>query len=154
MNVTVATVRYEVLTGDKAEFYLEFNQTARGYVDLVNMGCMVNTVEHDYYAMVQPNSVRWLAYLSGGLGLFLLIILIKSCGIFKFDYVKTKYNYQHQITNFNYSNYVVSNLLVASLIHQHFSFFNIIFMTTLPACLGNKHSRIYSTVEYMLDNRP
>lgn len=152
LNVTVATVRYEVVTGDKAEFYLEFNQTQRGYADLVNMGCVVNTVDHDYYDIARPNSIQWLGYLSGGMALLLFILIIKSCAIFRFDYIKTKYNYQHNTSNFNYSNFFIGNLLIASLIHQHFSFFNIIFATTLPACLGNNLSHIYSTVEFMLNN--
>ncbi len=138
INVTLATVKYEIISGDKSQFYLEFNQTARTYADLAAMGCMINTQGYDYYTMVEPNSIKWLAYLSGGLGLFLFIILIKSCAIFRFDYIKTKYNYQHQMSNFNYSNFVIGNLLDASLIHQHFAFFNIIFASTLPACLGNE----------------
>jgi hypothetical protein len=62
---------------------------------------------------------------------------MKSYLIFKFDYIKTKFNYQHGITNFNYSNYILLHLLIASLIHHHFCFFNQIFYTSLPECLGN-----------------
>ena len=137
INITISTMRYEIITEDRTEFYLKFNQTSRVYNDLLSMGCMINTVNQDYHNIVQPNSVRWLTYLAGGLAMFLLIMIIKSMLIFKFDYIKTKYNYQHNLTNFNYSNYVIVNLLIASLVHQHFSFFNIVFYSTLPACLGN-----------------
>lgn len=81
------------------------------------MGCMININEYNYYEIVQPHSIKWLVYLCGGLALFLLIIILKSMLIFRFDYIKTKYNYQHNLTNFNYSNYLIVNLLLACLIN-------------------------------------
>ena len=137
MNITISTIRYEIITEDKSEFYLKFNQTSRMHSDLVSMGCLINTNDTSYEDIVQTNSFKWLLYLSGGLALFLVIIVFKSLLIFKFDYIKAKYNYQHGTSNFNYSNYLIVNLLFACVINQHFEFFNIIFYTTLPACLGN-----------------
>jgi hypothetical protein len=144
------------VTEDKAEFYLNFNQTSRVYDDLKTIGCLVksNLTDHDYFDIVKPNSIKWLSYLSGGLGLFTLIILMKSILIFKFDYIKTKYNYQHNMSNFNYSNYLIVHLLIASLVNQHFKFFNIIFYSTLPACLGSDMSKMFSPVQFMLDGDP
>ncbi len=120
MNITISTVKYEIISEDKTEFYLKFNQTTRLYSDMISMGCLVNTADRNYYDMVQPSSFRWIIYLVGGLAVFLLIIIIKSILIFKFDYIKAKYNYQHNVSNFNYSNYLVINLLIACLINQHF----------------------------------
>lgn len=157
LNVTISTIKYEIVTEDVLEFYLKFNQTTRVVGDLYNMGCLVNFNSGsnvDYSEVVSPNSLRWLLYLSGGLVSLCLILLMKSVLIFKLDYIKTKYNYQHHITNFNYSNYFVINLLIASLINQHFHFFSIIFYSTLPACLGNNSAKIYSPVESILTQNP
>lgn len=118
------------------------------------MGCLINSYNNNgnYSDFVYPNSSKWLIYLIGGLALFMLIILMKALLIFKFDYIKAKYNYQHGIANYNYSNYLIFNLLVATLINQHFEFFNLIFYTTLPACLGNRANRSYSIIDFMLND--
>ncbi len=49
MNITVSTMRYEIVTEDKTEFYLKFNQTSRVIIDLTTMGCMINTQDHNYF---------------------------------------------------------------------------------------------------------
>lgn len=124
VNVTISTVKYEIISADVGEFYLKFNQTSRVYSDLVNMGCLINSYnnnsDYDYSQFVSSSSFKWLLYLLAGLLLFLLIILMKSMLIFKFDYIKAKYNYQHGVSNFNYSNYIINNLLMCCVINQHF----------------------------------
>lgn len=124
VNVTISTVKYEIISADVGQFYLTFNQTGRVYSDLVNMGCLINSYnnnnDYDYSQFVSSTSYKWLIYLIGGLLLFALIILMKSVLIFKFDYIKAKYNYQHGVSNFNYSNYIINNLLLCCVINQHF----------------------------------
>lgn len=147
LNVTISTIKYEIITEDSAQFYLKFNQTSKLVTDLYTMGCLVNSISsNDYSEVVSSNSIKWLSYLIVGLLTLVLILVMKSVLIFHFDYIKAKYNYQHSITNFNYSNYLIINLLIASLINQHFQLFNLIFYTSLPACLGNIGSKMYSTI--------
>lgn len=124
VNVTISTVKYEIISADVGQFYLQFNQTNRVYSDLVNMGCLINSYNtnngYDYSQFVSSSSYKWILYLIGGLLLFLLIIIMKSILIFKFDYIKAKYNYQHGVANFNYSNYIINNLFICCVINQHF----------------------------------
>ena len=155
LNVTISTIKYEIITEDSGQFYLQFNQTTRVVTDLAKIGCLVNSVSgNDYSEVVSANSIKWLSYLTGGLLTVILILVMKSLLIFQFDYIKVKYNYQHSISNFNYSNYIILNLLIASVVNQHFQFFSLIFYTSLPACLGNVGSKIYSPVEYLLTQNP
>ena len=42
LNVTISTIRYEIVTESSADFYLAFNQTSKVYSDLINMGCLIN----------------------------------------------------------------------------------------------------------------
>lgn len=44
------------------------------------------------------------------------------------------------------------NLLLTSLINHHFYFFNQVFYTQLPGCLGSEKSRAVSHTEYMYKN--
>lgn len=120
------------------------------------MGCFIDSYNGsmDYSQFTYSSSSRWLLYLIGGLALFLLIIIMKSILIFSFDYIRVKYNYQHNLTNFNYTNYIMINLFIAALINQHFQFFNLIFYSTLPGCLGCKNGRVYSTTFYMYNDNP
>jgi hypothetical protein len=122
MNVTISTINYEIITADSNTFYLTFNQTNKDLSNLISIGCFINNYNgtKDYYQIVQPKSYKWLLYLIGGIVIFLLIILMKSILVFQFDYITVKYNYQHNHGNFNYSNYLLINLFIASLINQHF----------------------------------
>lgn len=122
MNVTISTVNYEIITADSNTFYLTFNQTNKDLSNLKIIGCFINSYNgsKDYYEVVKPSSYKWLLYLVGGIVIFLLIIIMKAILIFKFDYITVKYLYQHNEGNFNYSNYILVNLFIASLINQHF----------------------------------
>lgn len=147
--MVISTVGYVVLSEGEREFGLVFNQTARTVGDLVGLGCLVEgggSRGQGYSGFVHAGSSRWIAYLLGGLFTFLLIMMLKSCLTFKFDSTKAKYNHHHNISNYNYSNYLTFHLLISILINQHFQFFNLIFYTMLPACLGTKFNRVYSSV--------
>jgi hypothetical protein len=86
-----------------------------------------------------------------------LIVGMKSVLVFRFDWIKAKFNYQHGRANYNYSNYIIGNtyhiignLLLAALMNHHFYFFNMIFSSTQPTCVGSSVS--YSHTDYMFNN--
>jgi hypothetical protein len=140
MNVTISTVRYEIVTQSSNDFYLAFNQTDTSLNSLLGMGCLINGYQGDgnYSELVQEGSFGWILYLLSGLILFIVIVAMKSVAVFRFDYIKAKFNFQHAISNYNYSNYFIQHLLIAALMSHHFYYFNLIFFSTLPECLGSQ----------------
>lgn len=110
---------------------------------------MVNSNKTIASNMVYNNSIKWISFIIGGLILLILIMVMKGILVFKFDYIKMKFNYQHGYTNYNYSNYIIINLIITSLINHHFYFFNSVFYTSFPSCLGTYKSRIFSHTYYL-----
>ena len=123
------------------------------------MGCFINDLNGntDFYEFAYPKSPRYLAYLIGGLLLMVFIVAMKSVLVFRFDWIKAKFNYQHGRANYNYSNYIIGNtyhiignLLLAALTNHHFYFFNMIFSSTQPTCVGSSVS--FSHTDYMFNH--
>lgn len=72
--------------------------------------------------------------------------------VFKFDMMKVKYNIQSNVTNFNMSNYIIVNLLLAAVINQHYYFYSIIFDEQIDVCLGDKYGDTFSDAWYMFNS--
>jgi hypothetical protein len=50
-------------------------------------------------------------------------------------------------SNFNMSNYIINHLFVASLVNDHYIFFNQIFNTELSTCLGVNYNYGYGSTD-------
>lgn len=74
---------------------------------------------------------------------------MKCTMILRFDYIRAKYNYQHGVGNFNYINFAVANFMQAALVNAHFCYFNGVFYSTLPACLGSRG--VYAAGQFMIE---
>ena len=111
LNITISTIKYQITTSSSQNFYLSFNQTSKTLTNLVDMGCFINDLNGntDFYQFAYPKSPRYLAFLIGGLLLMVLIVAMKSVLVFRFDWIKVKFNYQHGRANYNYSNYILGN---------------------------------------------
>lgn len=82
-----------------------------------------------------------------------IIIILKIIQIVKFDIIKTLYNMSNLKANFNMTNYVLQNLFFCAFVNNHFIFYQQIFKTTTPICLGVKSSYIYGST-YTYFNSP
>jgi hypothetical protein len=125
------------------------------------MGCYINNFNGstDYGALANSSNILWMLYLISGLVVFgtyfvisVIIIVYKSILVFKFDMMKVKHNIQANLSNFNMSNYIIINLLIAGLINHHYYFYSIIFDQQISVCLGDKNNDYFSYVWYMFNN--
>jgi len=102
------------------------------------MGCFISGYNGNptYSEFMYENSGGWVGYIVAGLLSVVLIVILKGWQLYKFDLVRAIYNYQSNKYNFNISNWIIYNLLWASLIHGHFYFFNFIFEGKTEPCVG------------------
>jgi hypothetical protein len=128
---------------------------------LANMGCYINNYNGstDYGALANSSNILWMIYLISGFVVLskffvnlVIIIVYKSVLVFKFDMMKVKHNIQANVSNFNMSNYIIVNLLIAGLINHHYYFYSIIFDQQISVCLGDKYDDTFSHAWYMFNN--
>jgi len=81
-----------------------------------------------------------------------LILVIKVIQLVKFDIIKTLYNMSNLKANFNLTNYITFHLIFAGLVNNHFIFFNQIYYTDLPVCLGVQSNYQYGSTNQFYTN--
>ena len=152
MNVTISTVNYEITVTSPYNFYTTFNVTDRSLSTLIKMGCFINNYGNAIDFTSASSRPGFVAYLSFGLASMVILLVFKSVQLMKFDLIKTLYNMSTLRTNFNMSNYIIFNLFICSLLNDHYIFYNQVFNTKLPTCLGANYSYVYgSTDTYFSD---
>lgn len=70
----------------------------------------------------------------------MVILVLKTIALVKFDLIHTLYNMSNLRANFNMTNYLLLNFFHCALTNLHFLVFHQIFETTLPTCLGVLHA--------------
>lgn len=81
-----------------------------------------------------------------------MLLVFKILQLVKFDLVRTLYNMSNLRSNFNLSNYILFHLFLASLMNHHYIFFNQIFNTNSPTCLGTNFTYDFGSTDTYFNN--
>lgn len=127
--VTASGVSYNITTTNYYSFQNAYSATSQTIANLQGMGCLIDGYNGSpiYSNVAYNNSTSWISFAIFGVVALAVILLLKAIQINFFDEIRTLSYRQNGKGKFNFTNFVLINLIWQTLVAGHYFFFNFIY---------------------------
>ena len=152
--VTAGGVSYNITTTNYYSFQNAYSATAQTTASLQAMGCLIDGYNGAplYSSVAFNNSPTWIGFAICGVASLAVVLLLKAVQINFFDEVRALSYRQNGRGKFNFTNFVLVNLIWQTLVAGHFFFFNFIFYGQTEPCLGFQNGVEYGSSDALFQS--
>lgn len=147
IQVTASGVSYNITTTNYYSFQNVYGATSQTLANLQSLGCLIDGYNGSptYSNVAYNNSTTWISFAICGVASLAVILLLKAIQINFFDEIRALNFRQNGKGKFNFTNFVLINLIWQTLVAGHYFFFNFIYYGQTEPCLGFQNGVEYGS---------